>query len=95
MGLRKRDLQTLRNSRVLHTIALFRFEPELYGMMEQTIEMGRAFIIKEYQQKPMPLFLLVERNRACTTLRYPEHKYLMGGVSISNQFSEFSKSLDD
>src|SRR5690606_15662331 len=28
-----------------------------------------------------------------TTLRYPEHKYLIGGVSISNQFSDFSKSL--
>ncbi|WP_341214479.1 lysophospholipid acyltransferase family protein, partial [uncultured Wocania sp.] len=33
---------------------LFRFEPELYKMMSQSIEMGRAFIIKEYQQKPMP-----------------------------------------
>lgn len=72
--------------------SLFRFEPELYGMMEQTIEMGRAFIIKEYQQKPMPLFLLW-KGIVHVTLRYPEHKYLMGGVSISNQFSEFSKSL--
>src|SRR5690606_35444677 len=26
-------------------------------------------------------------------LRYPNHKFLIGGVSISNQFSEFSKSL--
>jgi len=72
--------------------SLFRFEPELHGMMEQTIEMGRAFIIKEYQQKPMPLFLLW-KGIVHVTLRYPEHKYLMGGVSISNQFSEFSKSL--
>ena len=72
--------------------SLFRFEPELYGMMEQTIEMGRAFIIKEYQQKPMPLFLLW-KGIVHVTLRYPEHKYLLGGVSISNQFSEFSKSL--
>ena len=54
--------------------------------------MGRAFIIKEYQQKPMPLFLLW-KGIVHVTLRYPEHKYLMGGVSISNQFSEFSKSL--
>ena len=72
--------------------SLFKFEPELHGMMEQTIEMGRAFIVKEYQQKPMPLFLLW-KGIVHTTLRYPEHKYLMGGVSISNQFSEFSKSL--
>ena len=71
---------------------LFRLEPELHGMMEQTIEMGRAFIIKEYQQKPMPLFLLW-KGIVHITLRYPEYKYLMGGVSISNQFSDFSKSL--
>lgn len=71
---------------------LFRFEPELHTMMENSIEMGRAFIIKEYQQKPMPLFLLW-KGIVHTTLRYPEHKYLVGGVSISNQFSNFSKSL--
>ena len=71
---------------------LFKFEPELYSMMENSIEMGRAFIIKEYQQKPMPLFLLW-KGIVHITLRYPEYKYLIGGVSISNQFSNFSKSL--
>lgn len=71
---------------------LFRFEPELYPMMEKSIEMGRAFIIKEYQQKPMPLFLLW-KGIVHTTLRFPEHRYLIGGVSISNKFSDFSKSL--
>ncbi|MEZ4794899.1 MAG: lysophospholipid acyltransferase family protein [Flavobacteriaceae bacterium] len=71
---------------------LFRFEPELYDMMGKSIEMGRAFIIKEYQQRPMPLFLLW-KGIVHTTLRYPEHKFLIGGVSISNKFSEFSKSL--
>ena len=71
---------------------LFRIEPELFGMMKKTIEMGRAFIRTEYQKKPMPLFLLW-RGIIHVTLRYPDHKYLLGGVSISNQFSEFSKSL--
>ena len=71
---------------------LFRFEPELYPMMRDSIEMGRAYIVAEYQQKPMPLFLLW-KGIVHTTLRYPEHKYLIGGVSISNQFSNFSKSL--
>jgi putative hemolysin len=71
---------------------LFRFEPELHDMMHNSIEMGRAFIIKEYQQKPMPLFLLW-RGIIHTTLHFPEHKFLLGGVSISNQFSNFSKSL--
>lgn len=71
---------------------LFRFEPELYEMMSESIEMGRAFIIKEYQLRPMPLFLLW-KGIVHTTLRFPEHRYLIGGVSISNKFSEFSKSL--
>ena len=71
---------------------LFRFESELYDMLHHSIEMGRAFIIKEYQQKPMPLFLLW-KGIIHITLRYPEHKFLLGGVSISNQFSDFSKSL--
>ena len=71
---------------------LFRFEPELHNMMSKSIEMGRAFITSEYQRRPMPLFLLW-RGVIHTTLRFPEHKYLIGGVSISNQFSTFSKSL--
>jgi len=71
---------------------LFRFEPELHELMSQSIEMGRAYIVADYQQKPMPLFLLW-KGIIHTTLRFPEHKYLIGGVSISNQFSNFSKSL--
>lgn len=71
---------------------LFKFEPELFQMMSQSIEMGRAFIVSSYQQKPMPLFLLW-KGIVHTTLRHPDHKYLIGGVSISNQFSNFSKSL--
>ena len=75
-----------------YTHSLFRFDPELNTMLRQTIEMGRAFVVGDYQQKPMPLFLLW-KGIALTTLHFPEHKYLLGGVSISNQFSDFSKSL--
>jgi putative hemolysin len=71
---------------------LFKFEPESHKLMSTAIEMGRAFIIQEYQQKPMPLFLLWKGIVHCT-IRFPEHKYLIGGVSISNKFSNFSKSI--
>lgn len=71
---------------------LFHIEPELYPLLKSCIEMGRAFVVPEYQQKPMPLFLLW-RGIVYVTLRNPEQKYIIGGVSISNQFSEFSKSL--
>lgn len=71
---------------------LFNFEPEIHPFFKKCIEMGRAFVIEEYQQKPMPLFLLW-RGIVHVTLRNPEQKYIIGGVSISNKFSDFSKSL--
>lgn len=72
--------------------SLFRFEPELYDMVEKSIEIGRSYIIKKYQKKPMPLFLLW-KGIVHTTLKYPEHIYLLGGVGINERFSNFSKSL--
>lgn len=71
---------------------LFHFEPETHPFFKRCIEMGRAFVVPEYQQKPMPLFLLW-RGIVHVTLRNPEQKYIIGSVSISNQFSDFSKSL--
>lgn len=75
-----------------YTSSLFEFDPELRPFFRKVIEMGRAYISKEYQQKPLPLFLLW-RGIVHVCLRNPEHKFLMGGVSISDKFSEFSKSL--
>ncbi|MGV4460624.1 lysophospholipid acyltransferase family protein [Ornithobacterium rhinotracheale] len=71
---------------------LFHFEPEIQPFFRKCIEMGRAFVVPEYQQKPMPLFLLW-RGIVHVALRNPEHKFILGGVSISNQFSQFSKAL--
>jgi putative hemolysin len=75
-----------------YTASLFQFDQELQPFFRKVIEMGRAYISTEYQQKPLPLFLLW-RGIIHVCLRNPEHKFLMGGVSISNKFSEFSKSL--
>ena len=75
-----------------YTSSLFEFDQELQPFFRKVIEMGRAYISGEYQQKPLPLFLLW-RGIVHVCLRNPDHKFLMGGVSISNKFSEFSKSL--
>ena len=72
--------------------SFFGFDASLHEMMRTTIEMGRAFVEKEYQQKPMPLFLLW-RGVVQTALQHSEHKYLIGSVSISNHFSAFSRSI--
>jgi putative hemolysin len=72
---------------------LFRVERELHPMFAKGLEMGRAFVVKDYQQKPMPLFLLW-KGIVHIILRNPDKiKYLTGCVSISNNFTRFSKSL--
>jgi len=71
---------------------LFKIKPQFNPVLKRSIELGRSWIRKEYQQKPLPLFLLWKG-----ILKYlidnPRYNYLIGPVSISNSFSKFSKSL--
>src|SRR6202012_65191 len=55
-------------------------------------ELGRSFISKDYQQKPLPLFLLWKAIFKFMSDN-PRYRYMIGPVSISNSFSTFSKSL--
>jgi len=72
--------------------SLFRINRRMYPVMSQALELGRSFIVPEYQKKPMPLFLLW-KGILYFLLKNPEYRYLIGPVSISNRFSKFSKSL--
>lgn len=71
---------------------LFKIKEPFYPVLRQGIELGRSWIRKEYQLKPLPLFLLWKG-----ILKYlvdnPKYRYMFGPVSISNNFSTFSKSL--
>ncbi|MGN6394289.1 MAG: lysophospholipid acyltransferase family protein [Mucilaginibacter sp.] len=71
---------------------LFKIKTQFTPVLKKSIELGRSWIRKEYQQKPLPLFLLWKG-----ILKYlidnPRYRYLIGPVSISNSFSNFSKSL--
>ncbi|WP_448702936.1 GNAT family N-acyltransferase [Mucilaginibacter sp. AW1-3] len=75
-----------------YTAELFKIKGQFTPVLKQSLELGRSFIRKEYQQKPLPLFLLWKG-----ILKYlidnPRYRYLIGPVSISNSFSKFSKSL--
>jgi putative hemolysin len=71
---------------------LFKIKAQFIPVLKKSIELGRSWVRKEYQQKPLPLFLLWKG-----ILKYlidnPRYRYLIGPVSISNSFSKFSKSL--
>lgn len=71
---------------------LFKIKEPFYPILRNGIELGRSWIRKEYQQKPLPLFLLW-KGILKYLLDNPKYRYMFGPVSISNNFSKFSKSL--
>ena len=72
--------------------SLFRIKEDLSDMLKETMELGRSFVVKEYQKKPMPLFLLW-KGILYFTLKNPEYRYLMGPVSVSDDYSTNSKEM--
>ncbi len=72
--------------------SLFKIKKEFESVLDQSIELGRSFIIKEYQRHPLSLFLLW-KGILWYLMKNPDYQYLIGPVSISNDFSRQSKSL--
>ena len=72
--------------------SLFRLNRRFQPILKQSLELGRSFIIKEYQKRPMPLFLLW-KGILYFLLKHNEYRYLIGPVSISNNYSQFSRGL--
>ena len=71
---------------------LFDIHRKLHPMLKQSVELGRSFIIKEYQQK-VYILLLLWRGILTFIKQNPEYRYLIGPVSISNNFLKISKTL--
>jgi len=72
--------------------SLFKIRKSFSPVLSQSLELGRSFITEDYQKKAIPLFLLW-KGIMVFLLRHTEYRYLIGPVSISNDFSKFSKSL--
>lgn len=70
-----------------YTQTLFKIDKPLYPLLTQSVELGRSFVVKEYQQKRLPLFLLW-RGILAFLLKNPHYRYLFGPVSISSNYSE-------
>jgi putative hemolysin len=75
-----------------YTRSLFKMRHKIYPILGQSLELGRSFVVPEYQKKPLPLFLLW-KGILYFLLKHPEYRYLVGPVSISNRFSNFSKGM--
>ncbi len=72
--------------------SLFKMKEDFESVLSQSLELGRSFVVQEYQRKPMPLFLLW-KGILYFLLKNPEYRYLLGPVSISNNYSKTSKDM--
>lgn len=75
-----------------YTDTLFNLSKEMGGVMERTIELGRSFVVKEYQRKPISL-LLLWKGILYILLKNEQYSYLMGPITMSAKLSETSKVI--
>lgn len=87
-----KDILEQYGKRGFYLQSLFKISDEFKPVLNESLELGRSFVIKEYQRKPMPLFLLW-KGILYFLLKNPEYRYLIGPVSISNNYSKISKDL--
>jgi putative hemolysin len=71
----------------------FKFKKEAIPFLTQCLEMGRAFVIPEAQQKPLPLFLLWKGIVHVLVRHSDRLRYVVGSVSISNSYSKHSQAV--
>ena len=75
-----------------YTSSLFTYSDDFADTLRETIELGRSFVSLEYQKEALPLMLLL-KGLMHTVMRYPDAKYFIGPVSISNAYPKFYQSL--
>jgi putative hemolysin len=75
-----------------YTSSLFKMNKRMNSMLEQSLELGRSFIIKEYQRHRLSLFLLW-KGILFYLLSSSKFRYIIGPVSISNSYQDVSKEL--
>lgn len=86
------DLYNKFNIKGFYLNELFKIDKGFVPILKQSLEMGRSFIVEEYQRKHASLFLLW-KGVLLYLRNNPEYRYLIGPVSISNNFSTLSKEL--
>ena len=87
-----RDILSRYGKRGFYLNSLFKLKKGFKHVLEESIELGRSFIVKEYQLKPLSLFMLW-KGILYFILKNPNYRYLIGPVSISGEFSNQSKYL--
>jgi len=76
----------------LYTSTLFRFKPQFFERLGPAIELGRSFVLPDYQKNYASL-LLLWKGIMRVVVRRPEAPVLFGAVSISKEYRDASRGL--
>ncbi|MFZ1677762.1 MAG: GNAT family N-acyltransferase [Saprospiraceae bacterium] len=72
--------------------SFFNIDPAFNVYLPQCLELGRSFIVDDYQRKNLPLYLLWKGIMAYM-IKNKQYKFLIGPVSISRYYSDFSRKV--
>jgi putative hemolysin len=78
--------------RGFYSHSLFKLKKEMIPTLRKSVEMGRSFVIPQYQKGRWPLFLLW-KGIVMFLEHFSEADYIIGSVSISDEYKNISKEL--
>lgn len=87
-----KDIIALYGIKGFYTQTLFRMNKDMLPVLSNAIELGRSFVVKEYQRKPMSLFMLW-KGILSLLQKNDSYKFLIGPVSISNSYTKLSQEI--
>ncbi len=75
-----------------YTHSLFKMNAGFFPILQESVELGRSYVVPDYQRHRLPLFLLW-KGILFFLLANPQYRYLYGPVSISKDYSDASKGV--
>jgi putative hemolysin len=76
----------------IYSRSLFRYHGDFIHKMGSCLEMGRSFVVPEYQ-KSLSALMMLWKGIGAYVAANPWYKVLFGPVSISSDYSEVSRQL--
>ena len=76
----------------LYTSTLFHYKPQLLKSIGCALELGRSFVVPEYQRTHSALMLLWKGIGRFVTM-HPHYRVLFGAVSISDEYQTLTKQI--
>ncbi len=86
------EILPTRGVRGLYTSTLFRLDAKFLDRMGPALELGRSFVLPEYQKDFAPLMLLW-KGIGRLVAEEARYLHLFGAVSISRQYSDMTRAL--